>query len=133
MIFFLVFITLSGTYLFYKLGYPPQITLIFRIIFTSIIALFFRILIVSKIKEFDFNKLNYILNIILKPIGLFIIGFCAVKGISFCVKYYVYSIWTELFLIFFSSIIANSLIIYFLGIEKEERLLLNHLIKKYLK
>lgn len=111
----LIFISnIPISFLFLKAGYPPEVVFYIAIL-AEIAALLSRLIIVSKITPISCK--SYALKVILRCIIIFIFIYLS--------TYYVHSIfkynYARLVCTFITSILYSSMIIYFFGLNKEEK------------
>lgn len=121
----LIIINLPISYIFLRLGFPPETTLYISIII-SLVALYLRLLIISPLIKL--NIFNFLKKVILKILVVALISIV----LPLLIKLNFKPNFTRLVLVSFSSIIVTAITIYLIGLEKKERLFLRTRITNYL-
>lgn len=122
----LLILILPLSYLFLKLGYSPEVTLFINIVI-SIIALFIRLYIVWKL--LDFPILRFIKEVILKNFLIVILSF----SLPLFIQNRMIGNVIRLIIIVFIALIWNILIIYSVGLNKSEKVIVMKGINKILR
>jgi len=122
----LLFLTLPITYVLLKIGFPAHSTFIVSILL-SILGLFIRLKIVSSLINLSIKSFfkEVILTILLVVSVSFILPFV----VKLCTKQEL----IQFLAVGFSSVLSVGTSIYYLGMNKEERLLINNKINQFLK
>jgi len=119
----LLMLNLPISYLFLKLGYPPEITL-YVSIGISVLALYSRLRIISPLVKL--NIIRYLKEVVLKIIPVTIIAIIIpiiiITNLEEC--------FSRLFITVFSSLIFVGITVYLVGLGKPERLFLNRKLKQ---
>lgn len=110
----LLMLILPISYLFLKLGFPPEVTLYISIIM-SIISFFARLKIVSKLVNLSIK--GYIKNVILPIIPVILVSTLIPIGI----KHFLTENFIHFLIITFISIICIIITIYFFALKKDEK------------
>lgn len=118
----LLLLILPVSYIFLKLGYPPQVTLYVSIVI-SIVALFARLRIISPLVGLSIK--SYLKRVIMGIIPTLAISVV----LSVLVKYLLQNVHLRPLIVCFSSVMLVGISIYILGISKPERLLINNKIQ----
>lgn len=111
----LLLLILPISYLFLKMGYPPQITLYVNIV-VSIIALFARLKIISPLVNLSIKE--YLKNVVLRIIPVVLIAII----FPFIIQYFFHAGLIRLVLVVLSSIISVLVSIFLVGMNKNEQL-----------
>lgn len=117
---------LPFSYLFFKFGYPPETSYVIALIIFVFIVLA-RIFIVKR--QINFSGFDYFKNVIWKALIVTVISTLPALFIIYFYDASISRLFTTLFVSFFSVLIT----IYFLGIDKEERMKLKELVYKHTK
>lgn len=110
----LLVLTLPISYLFLKWGYPPEVALCVTIII-EIIALIFRLLFLKKL--INFPVLNFVKEVILRNILITLLSF----SLPLIIRNLIDPNLTRLFFVILFSLIWNTIIIYYIGLNKKEK------------
>lgn len=114
--------SLPISYLFLKLGYPPE-SVMYIIAIIAIISLFSRLYMLKNMICFPVTK--YFSTIISKLVIVSALSFCPPALIILSIN----ECFFRLFLTSFSSVLSSSVIIYIIGFTKQEQLFIVQLIK----
>lgn len=114
----LLILILPLSYLFLKLGHEPQVTLYISIII-SLIALYARLKIISPLVDLSIS--GYIKKVILRIIPVAVISVI----FSLAIKHYLINIPLKPLIVSVGSVLLVGLSLYFVGISRSERILLN--------
>ena len=110
------------TYIFFKMGYPPQ-TIVIAFILTALLNLVFRQLLLQRLVKFDVKAFN--LNTYIRPLFVII---CTLP------LFFLPMVMTESILRFLLtssiSVLVLSILIYVIGLRSEEKILLKQLLFK---
>lgn len=121
----LLILNLPISYIFLKVGYPPEVTLYITICL-EILALIFRFFFLKRL--IDFPVLLFIKEIIFRNILVILLS----VSIPLIVKTSLdANIW-RLLIVIFLTILWNSIVIYFVGLNKSERKLIQESLHKIL-
>lgn len=121
----LLFMTLPISYYFLKLGYPPEVTLYITIVI-EILALIFRFFFLKKIINFPVAR--FIKDVVIRNI---IIVLLSVSLPLFLRKALDESFW-RLFFVVCVALIWNAIVIYFVGLNKSEKMIVQKTVQKVL-
>ncbi|MDD4055962.1 MAG: lipopolysaccharide biosynthesis protein, partial [Bacteroides sp.] len=110
----LLFLTLPVSYVFLKLGYPPEVTLYITIVI-EIIALIFRFFFLKRL--INFPVLHFVKEVILRNIPIIIVS----SFIPLIIKKSLDENLWRLLIIVFISIIWSLIVIYFIGLNRSEK------------
>ncbi|GHV74751.1 hypothetical protein AGMMS49940_20530 [Spirochaetia bacterium] len=118
-------LVLPISYLFVKIGFPPQYPMIVGI-FMSLAAFFLRLVIVRKVIKFPMKYFieNILLKIIIASILIVILPLIMSMVMPLGIA--------QFFIVGSTSVISWILIVYFYGLEKEEKNKVNQIILKFL-
>lgn len=120
----LIFISnLPISYLFLKAGYPPEIVY-YTAIIAELVALFCRLIIVSRIVPI--NSKLYIFDVIVRCIFVFLLAYLSVFYFHSLFDYSIIRLTGT----FFFSILYTCFVVYYVGLNKEERNYIQAKIKK---
>ena len=114
------------SYVFLKFGYQPQVT-IYISICISIIALFARLIILKIIVKIKIR--DFLIKVVLKT---FVVGFISII-LPLFIRYLIEESFIRLIIISFTSIISTIFCVYFLGLNKNERVYFFQAITKLIK
>ena len=122
---FLTLLNLPLVYIFMKLGLSPVWALIVRVFMNFLIYL----VRASYIKRLvDFPLTRYLNSVVLILIMVLIVSFCFPLYVS-----HFYEGWMRLCIVFITSLLSSSVVIYIIGINSQERHLLLKTLKKIIK
>ena len=119
----LIFI-LPISYGFLKLGYPPEITLYITIVI-EIIALILRFFFLKKL--LDFPVFRFIKDVIVRNIIITVLS----TSLPLLIRFLMDDNIVRLFCVILVALIWNTLVIYFIGLTKFEKIFILKFLKKY--
>ena len=119
----LLLLILPISYLFLKLGFPPQVTMIINI-FISLLALYARLKIISPLVNLSIKK--FINDVIIRIVSVTIFAMV----ITLIIKQFFVSGFLQFFIVSIVSVITTLIITYYIGLNKKERVFLQLSINK---
>ncbi len=121
----LLFLTLPISYVFLKLGYPPEVTLYITIA-VEIIALLFRFIFLKRL--INFPVFHFVKNVLIRNIPVILLSI----SLPLIVKKSIdVNIW-RLFIVVCVSLIWNSIVIYLVGLNRSEQKIMRKWFQKIL-